>query len=88
MIQRTRGSVKILKSILCGFVCVIGACAVFAAIVWLYSGFKSGFLSGIQYDARAIVDLFPFVSVPVVVVVFILGFLWQYRRPAKRMSPP
>jgi len=78
---------RILKSALYGFASVIGAFAIFASIVWLYSGLKLGFSSGLQYDARAIVGAFPFVSFPVVTVVFILGFLWQYRRVEKRISP-
>jgi hypothetical protein len=45
---------RILKSAVSGFAGVILAFAIFAGIVWLYSGYEVGFSSGVHLDARAI----------------------------------
>jgi hypothetical protein len=71
---------KILKSTLCGFAFVITAFAVFAVIVWVYSGLNLGFSSGIHYDARLMVGAFPGVSLTAAAAIFTLGFLWRKRR--------
>ena len=64
------------KGILAGMVLLIGCIAFFTFA-----------LSAINLDLRAIMGAFPFISLPTMLAVFVIGFLLQYRRVSKRRVP-
>ena len=59
------------KSILAGLALLLGcvALSVFGVSEW--------------YDLRAIMGAFPLISLPTMLAIFAVGFLWQFRRTSK-----
>jgi hypothetical protein len=61
-----------IKSILAGTGLLIGCVALFTFALFT-----------INIDLRAIMDHFPFISLPIMLAIFVVGFLWQFRRTSK-----
>jgi predicted membrane metal-binding protein len=64
------------KSLLAGAVLLIGCVALltFALDVIFF------------LDLRAIMGAFPFISVPAMLAIFVIGFIWQLRRTRRRSA--
>lgn len=69
-----------LKSVAAGFGAVVAALLLFFGGVFVFSRFKLGFFSTVQYDGRAIYAHFYPWPEAILAVVFLLGFVWQFRR--------
>jgi hypothetical protein len=61
-----------IKSILAGTGLLIGCVALFTFALFT-----------INIDLRAIMGHFPFISLPIMLAIFVVGFLWQFRRTSK-----
>jgi hypothetical protein len=67
-----------IKSILAGTVLLI------ACVAQLNFALAAIFL----LDLRAIMGLHPLISLPTMVAIFAIGFMWPLRRASKRRAPP
>ena len=75
-----------LKSLIAGILVLFGTWVLFAVIVVLIISPFRFHDCCVSYDPRGLISFYWFVSVPVAVVVFVLGFRWEFRRTSKGAS--
>lgn len=71
------------KSLIAGMLALFGTWVLFAVIVVLIISPFRFHDCCVSYDPRGLVTFYRFISIPVAVVVFAVGFSWEFRRASK-----
>jgi hypothetical protein len=72
------------KSFIVGALAIPPAVLLFEVILLAISRIR--FPEGVYYDGRAIVDHFWFIALPTALVIFAVGFCWEFRRAFRTES--